>query len=152
MRRTIGWASLLFVSVSLIGPPSAPAPAPLPQALASFEIILDDLKSPGYLAVDTQDRVFLSLADPGQILQIAPDRSVTVIIDHLKKPEGLTFDSSGALILAAKRWQGADGKGQEGIVLRREPQTQVLSVVASEFKKPKGLTFDQSRHLVLSAK
>lgn len=142
----------LFAIISLIGPPSAYAPDSLLQALAPFEIVVDGLKSPRYLAIDTKDRLFLSEAEPGQILRIAPDRTATLLIDNLEDPEGLALDSAaGALFLAADRVQGAEGKGQKGVILRRDPKTQVLSVVASEFEQPKGLTLNAAGHLILSA-
>ncbi len=142
----------LFTITSLIGPPSAHAPGPPIVALAPFEIFVDDLNSPRYLAVDSQDLILLSEADPGKILQITPDRKVSLLIDNLEDPEGLALDpATGAMYLAADRVQGAEGKGQKGVILRRDPHTQALSVVANGFEQPKGLAFDQAGHLVLSA-
>ncbi len=150
MRRPLVWFALVAI-IALIRPPSAHAPDPPLQALAPFEIVLNDLRSPSYVAVDPEDRVFLSEVAPGRVLQIAPDRTVSVPIDKLEDPEGLTVDSTGALFLAALRQQGVEGRGQRGVILRRDPQNQALSVVANEFKKPKGLGLDLAGQLVLSA-
>lgn len=142
----------LFAIISLIGPPSAQAPGPPIEALAPLEIFVDDLKSPRYLAIDPEDRFFLSEAEPGQILQIAPDRKASLLVDNLEDPEGLALDpATGAMFLAADHMEGAEGKRPKGVILRRDPNTQVLSVMASGFEQPKGLALDPAGHLILSA-
>lgn len=150
-------STLCFVLLGLIGlftlvrPPVALAPDLPVQALAPFEIVLEGLRSPQHLAPGPQDRLLLSESDPGRVLQIAPDHTVTVLIDNLEKPEGITLDEDGAPFLAAERQQGATGKGQKGVILRRDPTTGVLTVVIDGFKDPRGLAFDSNGDLVVSA-
>ncbi len=150
VRRTLGWSAVLVV-VALARPPTAHAPDPPLTALAPVEIVLEGLKSPRYLAIDSEDRLFLSEAEPGRILQIAPDRTVTILLDQLEDPEGLTVDPTGALFVAAERQGGAAGKGQHGVILRRDPRTQALSVLANGFEQPKGLALNPAGDLALSA-
>lgn len=141
----------LFLLFSLLGPPAAHAPDPPLQALAPFEIVAEDVRSPRYLAVDLKDRLLVSEAHPGQILQIALDRRVTVLIDDLKDPEGLVVDPSGALFVAADRQRGSEGRDQHGVILRRDPLTGALAVVANDFKSPRGLARDADGMLLLAA-
>ncbi|MBZ0160622.1 MAG: DUF6531 domain-containing protein [bacterium] len=137
--------------LALAGQASALDPNPSLQALAPFEIVINDLKSPQYLTLDPQDQLLLSEAEPGWILQIAPDRTVTVVIDNLEKPEGITLDEDGVLFLAAKHQRGIAGKEQKGVILRRDPTTQTLTVVIDGFKHPKGLALGLTGDLVVSA-
>lgn len=120
-------------------------------AAAPFEVLIDGLKSPTYLTIDPNDQILLSERAPGRILQVASDRTVTVLIDNLKDPEGLVVDPDGALFVAAKRELGEEGKGQKGVILRRDAETGAVSVVASEFKDPRGLALDLHGTLFVSA-
>jgi len=150
-HRTPVLVGVLAACLCLLGPRAAHAPDPPLQALAPFEIVAEDVRSPRYLAVDLKDRLIVSEAQPGQVLRIALDRTVTVLIDDLKDPEGLVVDPSGALFVAADRQRGSEGHGQSGVILRRDPQAGRLSVVANDFKQPKGLAREPDGTLLLSA-
>lgn len=141
---------ILILFAPFVSSASAKDPEPL-IAVAPFEVLVDGLKSPSYLTIDPNDQILLSERNPGQILQVASDRTVTVLIDNLKDPEGLAVDPDGALFVAAKREQGKEGKGQKGVILRRDSRTQGLSVLTNNFQQPKGLTLNQIGNLVLSA-
>lgn len=141
---------ILSLSATFVSSVSAKDPEPL-IAAPPFEVLIDGLKSPSYLTVDPNDQILLSERDPGRILQIASDRTITVLIDNLKDPEGLAVDPDGALFVAAKRERGKEGKGQKGVILRRDPRTQDLSVLINNFQQPKGLALDRTGNLVFSA-
>ena len=141
----------LFLLFSLLGPRTAHAPVPPIQALAPVEVFVAGLQAPRYLAVDRDDHLLLSQGQPGEVLRIAPDRTVTRLLDTVKTPEGLLVDSTGALIFAAEAQQGAAGQGQQGIVLHRDPATGALTLLANGFLHPKGLALDDDGTLVLTA-
>lgn len=142
---------ILILSTACVLSASAKDPELL-IAAAPFEVLIDSLKSPSYLTIDPHDQILLSERDPGQILLVASDRTVSALIDKLEDPNGLALDPAGTLFFAAQRQRGEAGKGQDGVILRRDPTTQALSVVASEFKDPHGLALDPHGTLFVSAK
>jgi RHS repeat-associated protein len=149
-RRRVFVLPLILVGLVLLRPRVAEAPDPPLTALAPFEVFVENVRSPRYLAVDQQNRLLVSEAHLGQVLQIAPDRTVSVLIDRVKDPEGLVVDPTGAVFAAADRQQGPEGQEQHGMILRRDPQTGALAVVANDFKSPRGLAWETGGILLLA--
>lgn len=144
--------SELIALLPLIRPPAAHAPDPPLQTLAPFEVFVEGLQAPRYLATDPQNRLFVSESEPGEILQLWADHTVTVLINRLKDPEGIIVDPTGAVFLAADRQRRPEGQRQNGVILRRDPHTHALTVVANDFKEAKGLGLDPEGVLILSAR
>src|SRR5574341_44571 len=150
-HRTLALLSSLAACLVLAGPRVAQAPEPPLTALAPFEVFAEGVRSPRFLAVDPAGRLLVSEAQPGQVLRIAPDRTVTILIDDLKDPEGLAVDPAGAVFVAADRQRGPEGKDHRGVILRRDPQTGALVVVANDFKSPRALAREPAGTRLLSA-
>ena len=150
-HRTLALLGALAACLVLSGPRVAQAPEPPLTALAPFEVFVENVRSPRYLAVDPDGRLLVSEAQPGQVLRIALDRTVTILIDDLKDPEGLAVDPTGAVFVAADRQRGSEGHDQHGVILRRDPLTGALAAVANDFKSPRGLAREPDGTLLLTA-
>lgn len=107
-RVLLGLVGLL----ALLRPQSAFAPDPPLHALAPFEVVLDGLKSPQYLALDPHDALLLSEADPGRVLQLAPDRTITILIDKLEDPEGIAIDGAACSFSRRSASKGQRARGR----------------------------------------
>ncbi|MGH7331553.1 MAG: Ig-like domain-containing protein, partial [Candidatus Rokuibacteriota bacterium] len=151
LHRTIALLGALAVGLCLLAPRVAHAPDPPIQALAPFEVIAEDVRAPRYLAVDVDGHLLVSEANPGQILRIAPSRTVQLLIDRLQDPEGLLVEPTAAVVVAADRQRGPEGQGQRGVLLRRDQQTGSLAVIANDFQSPRGLAHKVDGSLLLTA-
>ena len=154
---SVGWRpgltvlALVLAGLALFRPYLAEAPDPLLTALAPFEVFVENVRSPRYLAIDPEGRLLVSEAQPGQVLQIALDRTASILIDDLKDPEGLAVDPAGAVFVAADRQRGSEGRDQHGVILRRDPLTGALAVLTNDFKSPRGLAREPDGTLLLTA-
>jgi len=144
-------AFAVLVSIVLIEPQHAHAPVAPVRALAAFDVVTDALHLPRFLVTGPGGYVYVSESRPGRILEIAPDRVASVLIDGLEGPEGLGLRSDGSLMLAAERGPGPDGKGQGGVILRHDLSLHALTIVASGFQQPVGIAVDGEGRLFVSA-
>lgn len=136
---------LCFILFALLASP-AKGEEP-PSALAPFEVVLEGLDAPTFLAIDSSDLLYVSEEKAGRILQVLPDGTAWPLLEGLKKPQGLAFDGEGSLYIAA---DGLEGTLEKGLILELD-QHATLAIVVSRLKNPRGLAFDPSGNLYVSA-
>lgn len=108
--------------------------ASLPPSVAAY-----------HLAFGPDDHLYVSaptLSNDDPVYQISPDGQVAPVVEHLARPQGLAFDSEGALYVVAIA-------GGERGVFRVERDRPPVLVVAGE--NLVGIAFDPTGRMILAS-
>lgn len=131
------------------------------------ELMVEGLRHPSWLVLDPTGTVYVSARGlKGQykpapkpkgdlLLKLSPEGVLTVVADRFKKLRGLTLDSAGHLLAAAKRRKGDEKEKDkpDGTIFKIvQPDGTVASVLSRGFRHPIDLRVDALGALFFTAK
>jgi DNA-binding beta-propeller fold protein YncE len=139
-------AALILVPVLADSPKGPTGKAPL-------ELLVHRFRAPTGVAVDPDGTVLFTDRKEGRLWQRAPNGSFTILLDRLEHPRGLLRAEDGTLFLVADGLrESKKGAGDQGVLLKRDPHEETVTILSEEFRKPKQLALDRDNQLLLSTR
>jgi sugar lactone lactonase YvrE len=139
--RTV--ANLLPLLLVAQDNPAFGEPPPRVTCPEGFEVLVyaTDLESPGGLALDPNDVLYVAEENAGRVSRVGPDGTLERVVTGLDYPEGIAFDPAGNLYVVE------DVKA--GRLLRIDPQGQ-QTVLAEGLAGPEGVVWAPDDHLYVT--
>ncbi len=133
---------MLLSLAALLLPASARQSKPAVSALAPVEIVAEGLGHLRGVAVDESGAVFVTDAEAGTLLRVAPDGARALVMERLRHPVGVAVDREGRLVVVE------EGRRQ---VLRLETGGGATSLI-SGMGHPRWIAVAPDGHLYVTAK